>query len=99
MMASRNCALAKYLSPRSRCWVFLASGDLEHPVMTTNTDRRRAIHTCAALHILVSSVKRPSWRTPPSLRDDKIRDDKIAKPLRGARRTDVARRRCLQLGG
>src|SRR5437867_10243337 len=56
MMASRNCALAKYWSPRSRCWAFLASGDLEHPVMTTNTDRRRAIHTCTALDILVSSV-------------------------------------------
>src|SRR2546425_12158614 len=56
MIASRNCALAKCLSPRSRCWVFLASGDLEHPVVTTNTDRRRAIHPCAALHILVSSV-------------------------------------------
>src|SRR4030095_3158653 len=77
MMASRNCALAKYLSPRSRYGAFLASGDLEHPVMTTSADRRRAIHARDALHISVSSVspirersvkrgytvKQPSWRT------------------------------------
>src|SRR5438093_10728724 len=82
MMASRNCALAKYLSPRSRCWVFLASGDLEHPVMTINTDIRRAIPARAALHILVSAVKTPgSWEAPRSLRPEKIRPEKFARRI------------------
>src|SRR5215470_10356336 len=71
MIASRNCPLAKYLSPRSRCWVFLASTDWEHPVMTTKRDRRTAIHARVALHISVSSITRPSSTSVASLRHEK----------------------------
>src|SRR5437879_2662593 len=56
MTASRYCSRAKYLSPRSRCRAFLASGDREHPATTTSTARRRTIHARAAADILISSV-------------------------------------------
>src|SRR2546430_9709703 len=56
MSASRYCAFAKYLSPRSRCRAFLASGDREHPVTATSTVRRKMIHVLAAPDIFVSSM-------------------------------------------
>src|SRR5439155_8275054 len=55
MTASRYCAFEKYLSPRSRCWAFLASGDREHPVMATRRARKTMIQP-RVLDILISSV-------------------------------------------
>src|SRR5437667_10006571 len=54
--ASRYCSRAKYLSPRSRCRAFLASGDREHPVMATRSAKKTMIQPRDALDILISSV-------------------------------------------
>src|SRR5437867_2789335 len=56
MTASRYCSRAKYLSPRSRCRAFWASGDREHPVMATRSARKTMIQPRDALDILISSV-------------------------------------------
>src|SRR2546422_5695862 len=65
--ASRYCAFEKYLSPRSRCRAFWASGDREHPVMATRRVRKTMIQPREALGILISSVSLCSDRIGSTL--------------------------------